>query len=298
MAESPLEYYTQPTAMSDAGAYADQLNSLPSEIPVLCEVVQGLLIHRDWAPLYGVTLATERKPELQIRPVREMLARIFALDDQPLTVARPPERRLFGVCSHFALLLCSILRHRGVPARSRCGFGAYFRPGSFEDHYVCEYWNAAESRWVLVDAQLDAQQRQVLKPDFSTLDIPHDRFVIAGDAWQWCRSGRADPRRFGIWDMRGTWFVRGNVIHDVAGLNHVELLPWDGWGPLMRGPEDEAKSGEAELAFVDRIAALSVAGDGAFAEIRAAYQGDDRLRVPRVITSFTEQGPQTVTVET
>src|SRR6516165_7569409 len=31
--------------------------------------------------------------------------------------------------------------------------------GSFEDHWVCEYWNGAEERWVLVDAQLDELQQ-------------------------------------------------------------------------------------------------------------------------------------------
>ena len=50
----------------------------------------------------------------------------------------------------------AFLRAAGVPARARCGFGAYFRPGWFEDHWVVEYWNATAARWQLVDAQLDA----------------------------------------------------------------------------------------------------------------------------------------------
>ena len=292
------EYYSHPGAMTAAGEHAKQFTDLRGDIAALCEVVQGLLIHRDWAPLYGVKLTEDRKPEIQLRSVSDMIAGILALDERPLAEPRPPERRLFGVCRHYAVLLSAILRSRGVPARARVGFGAYFTPGSFEDHWVCEYWNASEARWILVDSQLDVRQRQILKPDFSTFDVPRDRFVIAGDAWHWSRSGRADARRFGIWDMRGSWFIRGNVLRDLASLNKVELLPWDGWGPLMRGPEADASASAGEIALVDRVAALSVAGDESFAGVRAAYQDDDRLRVPRVIQSFTERGPQTVAIET
>ena len=85
-----------------------------------------------------------------------MLDRLLAQDGQPLGVARPVDDRLVGVCRHFTVLLVAMLRAQGVPARARCGFGAYFTPGRFEDHWVCEYWHSAEGRWILVDAQIDA----------------------------------------------------------------------------------------------------------------------------------------------
>jgi hypothetical protein len=33
-------------------------------------------------------------------------------------------------------LTVALLRAAGVPARARCGFGAYFRPGWLEDHWI------------------------------------------------------------------------------------------------------------------------------------------------------------------
>jgi hypothetical protein len=45
--------------------------------------------------------------------------------------------------------------------------------------------------------------------------------------------------------------------------------------------------------LLDRVAALTLAGDGAFAEIRAIYQ-DDRLRVPRVVFNALRNAPETV----
>jgi hypothetical protein len=76
------------------------------------------------------------------------------------------------------------------PARPRCGFGAYFLPNHYEDHWVCEYWNEAGGRWVLVDAQLDELQRNVLETSFDTLDVPRDQFIVGGAAWKMCRSER------------------------------------------------------------------------------------------------------------
>ena len=102
-------------------------------------MVQGLLIHIFWAERYGVKLSEERQREVQIRSVARKLARIKELADWPLIVPRPPEKKLVGNCRDFSVMLCAILRHQGVPARARCGFGTYFIPDHYEDHWICEY---------------------------------------------------------------------------------------------------------------------------------------------------------------
>jgi hypothetical protein len=48
-----------------------------------------------------------------------------------------------------------MLQSQGKPARARCGFGRYFKAGWYEDHWICEYWNDEQGRWIMVDAQLD-----------------------------------------------------------------------------------------------------------------------------------------------
>ncbi|MFI5014475.1 MAG: hypothetical protein ACHQAY_19250 [Hyphomicrobiales bacterium] len=58
---------------------------------------------------------------------------------------------------------------------------------------------------MLVDAQIDELQRAKLSPDFDLLDVPRDRFLIAGDAWAQRRADEADPAAFGIFGMRGLW---------------------------------------------------------------------------------------------
>src|SRR5437763_1324295 len=129
-----------------------------------------------------------------------------AIDPAPLAQARPPGRRLIGVCRHFTVLAVALLRLRGTPARSRCGFGTYF-DGTPVDHWVVEYWDGRA--WKLGDAQMDAVQREALKLPFDPLDVPRDRFMVAGEAWRRCRAGEADPSSFGIMHLRGLWFAAG-----------------------------------------------------------------------------------------
>ncbi len=218
---------------------------------------------------------------------------IVELDPRPLAAPRQPASRLVGNCRDFSLLLVGLLRHQGVPARARCGFGRYFLPDHYEDHWVGEYWNAAAGRWVLVDAQMDALQRGVLQLPFDPLDVPRDQFITGGHAWQLCRSGAADPETFGIHDMHGLWFVRGNVVRDVAALNKMELLPWDSWGLVYVEGGDETLPAET-LAGLDEMAALSGGEAADFERIRRVYESSNQWRVPPIITSFTPAGPVSV----
>jgi hypothetical protein len=121
--------------------------------------------------------------------------------------------------------------------------------------------------------------------------VPHDRFVIAGDAWAQCRACEADPAKFGIFDLRGLWFIAGNLVRDVAALNNMEMLPWDVWGAMIR-PDEPLQNDQ--LTFFDRLAALTHAPDVSFAELRTLYEGDDRLRVPTAVFNAVLNRPEAI----
>ncbi len=283
-----LDFYLASAPMTDAGAHAALLDSLPNEVGALAEAVQGLLLHRYWAGTYGVALPESRGGESHLRALGPMLDCLLAQDTDPLTAARPAERRLVGVCRHFTLLFVALLRVKGIPARSRCGFANYFTSGMYEDHWVGEYWDSGTGRWILADAQLDALQRRALDIDFDPLDVPRDRFLVGGDAWAQCRAGVADPALFGIPPVteRGLWFIAGDLIRDVAALNKMELLPWDVWGAM---PDPGQPLGDDLLAYLDHLAALTHEPDTAFAVLRASYTSDERLRVPAIVFNAVRQ---------
>ncbi|MGH6931963.1 MAG: transglutaminase-like domain-containing protein [Dongiaceae bacterium] len=279
--------------MTSAGRHARLLADLPSDVGELARIVQGLVVHQYMAPAYGFTMPESRKSESHIRAVEKMLDGLLAIDPQALSVARPVDKRLVGICHHFALLLVAMLRAKGIPARYRCGFGTFFNAPYFEEHLVAEYWNAAESRWILVDVQLDDVWRRELKFDFDPLDVPRDRFLIAGDAWAQCRTGKADPAKFGIFvgNLRGLWFIAGEIVRDVAALNNMEVLPWDVWGAI---PQPGQSLDSHQLTLFDRLAALARAPDASFAELRAIYQNDDGLRVPATVFNALLNRPEAI----
>ncbi len=286
----PLCFYSTHGPITNPHRYGVLLDGLPAGVPGLVGIVQGLLLHVFWADRYGVQLDATREEEVQLRVIAKQLERMVTLDPRPLTDARDPQSRLVGNCRDFTTLLVAILRHQGVPARARCGFGAYFLPEHYEDHWVAEYWNDGENRWVLVDAQIDGLQRDALDLPFDPLDVPRDQFITGGRAWQMARAGEADPETFGIHDMHGLWFVRGNLVRDVAALNKVELLPWDVWGLAYVEGGDEAVS-VADLAALDEMAALSGGDVPEYEQLRERYEKDERWRVPPTIRSFIEAGP-------
>src|SRR6266511_1427780 len=111
--------------MTEPGAAAHQLMSLPQAIPRICEVVHGLIIHYRTGALYKVKLPRKRLEEARTRHIARVLARICELDDQPLTVPRPPRRRFIGCCRDFATLFCAILLLDYVQPRVRSEFPTY-----------------------------------------------------------------------------------------------------------------------------------------------------------------------------
>lgn len=288
---APHDFFAQHGRMSDPGRYGYALADLPTSIPDLVRIAQGITVHVFWAERYGLQLTDERRAEVQLRTMEARLARMLELDERPLVEPRPLDKKLVGNCRDFSLLLASLLRHQSIPARARCGFGAYFLPNHFEDHWVAEYWNDEQGRWVLVDAQLDAFQCDALKVPFDPLDVPRDQFIVGGLAWQLCREGRADPDHFGIFDMHGLWFVRGNLVRDLAALNKVELLPWDCWG-LING-EDASLTAD-DWTLLDQLAELTCGDVAEFEAVRTLYEQEPRLRVGDEIRSYVNGQPLTV----
>jgi hypothetical protein len=286
--EEHLTYYAQPGPFSSPGKHAGLLAGLPTSLPELVKVVQNTLIHVFWAERYGVKLSDAQQATLQMRSLEEKLAALKAEGWTSLLEPRTPEQRQVGNCRDFSLLLASILRFQGVPARARCGFGTYFLPDHFEDHWVVEYWNG--QRWVMVDAQLDALQQGVLKLDFDPLDMPPGKFVTGGQAWQMARRGEQDPDKFGIFDMHGLWFIAGDLVRDFLSLVKVEILPWDhAWG--MLSGDDAITGAESERnAIFDHLAALTIPGEEDFDEVQRLYQSDPRLQPPQAYFERTLAG--------
>ncbi len=130
---------------------------------------------------------------------------------------------------------------------------------------------------------MDDLQRNVLKISFNPLDVPRDQFIVGGAAWRMCRTRQANPDQFGIFDMNGIDFVKGNLVRDLAALNKMELLPWDCWGLILA---EYASLPPDDLSLLDRLADLTQADVPDFDLVRQIYESDHRLCVGGSIQSY------------
>lgn len=131
---APSDDCADHSAPTHPGPYDALISGLPPDIPVLCRILQGLLIQEAWIERNGLNPAAFAGQSRATLSVAQRLEQLLAIDPRPLTTARPGESRALSTCRDFSLMLCGVLRHHGVPARIRCGFGRYFAPHPLHDH--------------------------------------------------------------------------------------------------------------------------------------------------------------------
>ena len=295
MTPEEQRYYASHSAESDPRDLRSFLDSLPADPADLLAAVGGLVLHEAFVAALGVVCPPESAEDRDSRQISMILRRIRERDAGPLGTARRPEKRLIGVCRHYALLACSALRHHGVPARVRVGFANYFGPDFYDDHWITEYWDG--SRWRLMDPELTPGVRRHFGVTFDPCDVPRDRFVTAGPAWLGAQSGRIDPSTCGVSavGITGAWFIAGSVVRDLAALNKREMLPWDYWG-IARSLRPGIVLMEPTVGRIDALAALIAGVDLDWKTLRDTYEHDDAVRVPHIVTSFSSGVPTDVTV--
>ncbi|WP_328767083.1 transglutaminase-like domain-containing protein [Streptomyces sp. NBC_00286] len=297
LAPEAAAFYRTQSVFSDPGDLVAHYAGLPTDPAQLACIARDLMIHRGEDDLFGHTHPLERlHHDADARYVDDILRIVVERDGSPLSRRRAAGDRFVGICRDFALLHCSLLRHSGIPARVRSGFADYFRADGFHcDHVVTEYWDEARG-WLLADPQLtDPEITAAWYVDFDPMDVPRDRFQVAGRAWRDIRGGDADPDTYGVYPpedgpLNGEWFVAGNVRLDLAALNKVETLLWDVWG-TEADEEDGQTMTEPLRALYDRASLVVAPDDVSFEDARRLFAEQDGLRTPETVLSLSEYNP-------
>ncbi len=157
-----------------------------------------------------------------------------------------------GDCSAFSALTTSILREKGIPARSRMGFTIYFARNFYSRHWITEFKNS-EGKWQIADSNMN-------KPLIKT-----GEFIDAATAWKMVRNFGLDPSLFGIKIdedniFSGLWQLGGCLICDMYGLMKNELKSHcnDEICDLVKGGTEYSPD---ELQQLDRLADAILAED-------------------------------------
>jgi hypothetical protein len=264
MGQAMLDFYREQSEVSSPGNYLSLFEDLPASIGDLGRVVQNLFLHQFWIlkeENYGISVKSLQdsgrnlNDEVNLRSIEELLSFLVDLRDQPLTQKREPDQKLVGNCRDYSVMLVSMLRHQGVPARMRSGVARYFYPpqeAMLEDHFICEFWNQETDRWQRVDPQIDDLQRRILQMRIDPLNLPPDQFLDAGESYVELKSGKVAEEKIGIFDFRGWPYVLYKLVSDLACINSVEVLPWEGWGICDRINADQLT--EADQVVLEKLA--------------------------------------------
>jgi hypothetical protein len=280
--------YASQSPITDPGEMAGWLSGLPADFTALRALARPLVAHYRVDDLAAFGIPEERVAEIDTRFAERMLARLHEMDAGPLTPDRTPAKRIVGCCRDFTLLYLTMLRHAGIPARARVGFAGYFMPGWFIDHVVAEVWDESNQRWRLIDPEVgDVHNDPNDGFPIDTLDIPRDRFLVGGAAWQACRRGELSPERFVVHPdldipvTRGWLQLRHNLVQDLAALTKREMILWDTWGIL----DDEPVTDDS-LPLLDGIAAVTTSSMSPMPDATALYEREPGVQVPPQVTSF------------
>jgi hypothetical protein len=221
--------YVSHSKITDPNQYHYLYDNLPTDMDSLHHVVNNIFVHI-WK-MRKLNIGNDRKADYSTRTVEAVLKRVLAYDDAPLTDQRPRDKQFVGDCRHSAVLLCSMLRQQGIPARVRQGFCQYISSNTenYTHHVITEYWD--ENRWIIED------------PDVIHHDIPREEFLFGVEAWQKYRAGSINLDKIYLTEeLQGEWVVSLTMVRDVASLAKHEVTSSDMWGvvrPFYQMTDDE-----------------------------------------------------------
>jgi hypothetical protein len=204
-----LDFYKQYGMCTYPGLYESQLRQLPDDVRELGLIIRQSIIHRTMLEGPGGRQNPDRRfGDMSLVPwwrqaeddylptAAAMLAELYRRDDRGLVLDRAVPDKLVLTCRYIAILVASILKAKGIPTRVRAGHAPYFDMGTLgdvsTDHWINQYWLAAENRWVTIDVDGSLS----LKQDLDPYDMPDGMFDLPAEAWLGVRKGALDADHF------------------------------------------------------------------------------------------------------
>ncbi|MCU7725624.1 transglutaminase-like domain-containing protein [Actinoplanes sp. KI2] len=284
-----LKHFEEFGMFTNPGCYIELLRGgLPSAAEDMGRVVRAQFIHQ--ARMRDFDRASEdelergvkdkipwyRQPEDAVLPgTASIVAELLRRDSRGFVHDRAVRDRLILTCRPVAIVMCSIFKSRGTPARVRAGFADYFASydAPYIDHWITEYWCANRSRWIAVDVDgLDSIA------DFSPFDVPRGRFAYAADVWRDARRGALDPDDY--WNAKGVTglnMIAWQLFYDFHCLMNSESIyphhPKIGLENVFPGLE------AADMNLIDHLSELAAEPDENLVALLEIWKSSRALRL-------------------
>lgn len=260
-----FQRYLKTSVYTYVGMYQEFVSSLPDDIPSIGMLVCHQITHPSMyftepsaylEDAYFGKFATYPKDrfkdedELYITAV-SMIAGILRLDERGFTKDRDVTKRITVSCRQASVLFSAILKAKRIPCRSRAGFMDFGNAGdSYMEHWVNEYWDFQENRWVLAD--VDGYYEYEQRFGYSQFDLPRRKFLTASEAWLGLRKNALN-RKLDLFSPTPLEGVCEYLFMDLHALLNNEIFY--SYQPLyLRGGIQTLS--ESELHELDELAEL------------------------------------------
>jgi hypothetical protein len=268
------DHYLAFSTFTYPGLYQQQLADLPEDIRALGLLVRQNMIHR--TTLADGNTGTNadlrfgdmskvpwwQQPDDDILPTAAaMLAELNRRDGRGFVSDRAAADKLVVTCRYTAILMATILKSKGVPARVRSGNASYFEVheqyGKVSwDHWINQYWDSKQDRWVTIDVDGSLS----LNDSFDPYDMPDGKFDFPAKAWLDVRSGKADPDYFfNVGGEKGAVVIAWSLFYDFHSLMNDENIYLH--IPKIVRFHEFPKLTEAQLKQIDGLAVLMTESD-------------------------------------
>jgi len=288
MNEKIYQRYLETSVYTYAGAYKEFLLSLPDDIPSIGMLVCDQITHptmyfTEPSPYLEDTYfgkfssypknRFKDEDELYITAV-SMIAGILRLDETGFTKNRDVTKRITVSCRHASVLFSAILKAKGIPCRSRAGFMDFGDNGdSYTEHWVNEYWDFNENRWILADA--DGYYEYEKRFGYSQFDLPRRKFVTASEAWLGLRKNTFH-KKIDYFSSNLMESVCAYLFMDFHALMNNEIFY--SYQPLYLRGGVQALS-ESELCELDHLAELLAEPDKNITQIEHLWATNEKFTV-------------------
>lgn len=281
------EHYLSFSTFTNPGLYTDLLITLPDNIRELGLLVRQNFVHRttlSWGNTKSNTdlrfgdmtkMPWWRQPEDDnLTTVSAMLAELYRRDKRGFVSDRRVEDKLVLTCRFVSILVASILKSKGIPARVRSGFAPYFEDKQSDDHWINQYWNDIEGRWITIDVDGSISYMGELDP----YDLHEEQFDWSAKAWLDARSTKVDPNYF--WnaaDFRGLMPIAWELFYDFHCLMNNEIAYYH--HPKMVCYDSFSKLTEVQLKDIDNVASLMLSPDDNFDTLLNVWENNKDFRL-------------------
>jgi len=289
-----LDHYLEFSTYTYPGLYQASLeNELPNDIREIGLLVRKSLIHRTTLAAGNTSTNKDlrfgdmnqvpwwRQSEDDIFPTAAaMLAELYHRNQRGFVLDRNPADKLILTCRATAVLMASILKSKGIPARCRAGHAAYFAEDISEglswDHWLNQYWSEQENRWITIDVDGSLSLGQ----EFDPYDVPEGKFDFPADAWLKIRAGQEKAERFANGDgTKGTVVVLWSLFYDFHSLMNNEIIYSHNPKADYGSPAKFEKLTKEELERIDSLAKRIQEPEENFDELKKIWENEKDLRL-------------------